>query len=107
MPHASTRLAGILAIGLTVSSPTVTRAQSQAVSELPAEAAGLPAEAVTSAKERSLTLAALHFLHRHRALDVRSRFDIVSIVWPDSSRRPTIEHIANAFEAVGYGQMFR
>ena len=44
---------------------------------------------------------------KHQALEVRSRFDIVALVWPESSRRPTIEHIANAFDAVGRYQMFR
>lgn len=68
---------------------------------------GVPAEAVDSAKERSLTLAAMTFLRRHHALDVQSRFDIIAIVWPESSRTPQIEHIVNAFESVGKGQMFR
>ena len=68
---------------------------------------GVPAEAVTPAKERSLTLAAMTFLRRHRALEVRSRFDIIAIVWPDSSKSPNIEHLVNAFESVGRGQMFR
>jgi putative endonuclease len=68
---------------------------------------GVPAEAVTPAKERSLTLAAMTFLRRYEALEVRSRFDIIAIVWPDSSKKPNIEHIVNAFEAVGRGQMFR
>ena len=68
---------------------------------------GVPAEAVTPEKERRITLAALHFLRRHRVLEVRSRFDIVAIVWPDERGEPEIEHIPNAFEAVGRGQMFR
>jgi len=75
--------------------------------EVKTRRAGVPAEAVTPAKEKALTLTALHFLRRHRALDVCSRFDIVAIVWPDSRRKPQIEHIRNAFEAVGRGQMFR
>lgn len=68
---------------------------------------GIPAEAVTPEKQRRITLAALHFLRRYRALEVRSRFDIVAIVWPVGSSRPTIDHLPNAFEAVGRGQMFR
>jgi putative endonuclease len=67
---------------------------------------GVPAEAVTVEKQRRLTLAALHFLRRHRLLDERSRFDVVAIVWPDDRRPPEIEHIRNAFEAVGRGQTF-
>ena len=68
---------------------------------------GVPAEAVNSAKERSLTMAAMIFLRRHHALEVRTRFDIVAIVWPESSGLPAITHYVNAFESVGRGQMFR
>jgi len=68
---------------------------------------GVPAEAVTPEKERRLTMAALHFLRHHGLLEARSRFDIVAIVWPDDRRPPEIEHIKNAFEAVGRWQMFR
>ncbi len=68
---------------------------------------GAPAEAVTPEKQRRLTLAALHFLRRHDLLDVPARFDVVAIVWPEGARRPRIEHLRNAFEAVGRGQMFR
>src|SRR6185437_11327401 len=50
--------------------------------------------------------AALHFLRKHKLLDVRSRFDIVAVVWPDERGEPQIEHIPDAFEAVGRGQMF-
>jgi len=75
--------------------------------EVKTRRAGVPAEAVTPEKQRSLTLTALHFLRRHRALEVRSRFDVVALVWPESSRQPTIEHIPNAFDAVGRFQMFQ
>ncbi len=68
---------------------------------------GVPAEAVTPEKQRRITLAALHFLRKHNLLEVRSRFDIVAVVWPDDRGEPEIEHIPNAFEAVGRGQMFR
>ena len=68
---------------------------------------GVPAEAVDREKQRRITLAALHFLRKHRLLDVRSRFDIVAIVWPDERGDPQIEHIPDAFPAVGRGQMFR
>jgi putative endonuclease len=75
--------------------------------EVKARRQGVPAEAVTAEKQRRITLAALQFLRKHRLLDVRSRFDIVAIVWPDERGQPQIEHIPNAFEAVGRGQMFR
>jgi putative endonuclease len=68
---------------------------------------GTPAEAVTLEKQRRLTLAALHFLKRYQLLEQASRFDVVAIVWPDDKTPPEIEHIPNAFEAVGKGQMFR
>lgn len=75
--------------------------------EVKTRRAGNPAEAVTPEKQKRLTLTALHFLHRHRALEVRSRFDIVAIVWPDEKGTPSIEHFRNAFEPVGRFQMFR
>lgn len=68
---------------------------------------GTPAEAVTLDKQRKLTLAALHFLKRYGLLEQRCRFDVVAIVWPEDRRRPEIEHIRDAFEAVGRWQMFR
>ena len=75
--------------------------------EVKARRSGVPAEAVTPEKQRRLTLAALHFLKKHRLLDQRSRFDIVGILWHDDGTSPQIDHIRGAFEAVGRGQMFR
>jgi putative endonuclease len=74
--------------------------------EVKARRQGVPAEAVTPEKQRRITLAALRFLRAHRLLEQRCRFDVVAIVWPDDRREPRIEHIRNAFEAVGRGQMF-
>jgi putative endonuclease len=68
---------------------------------------GAPAEAVTPEKQRRITLAALQFQRKYEVLEVRSRFDVVAIVWPDDRREPHIEHIRDAFEAIGRGQMFR
>lgn len=69
---------------------------------------GQPAEAVTLEKQRRLTLAALQFLADHGLLECQPcRFDVIAIVWPDDRCPPTIEHLRNAFEAVGRGQMFR
>jgi putative endonuclease len=59
---------------------------------------GEPAEAVTPEKQRRISMAARHFLKRHRLLDERSRFDVVALVWPAASPAPTVEHIRNAFE---------
>jgi putative endonuclease len=75
--------------------------------EVKARRQGTPAEAVTPEKQRRLTLAALHFLKKHQMLDQRSRFDVVAIIWPDDRNAPEIEHIRDAFEAIGRGQMFR
>jgi putative endonuclease len=75
--------------------------------EVKARRQGVPAEAVTLEKQRRLTLAALHFLRKFDLLEQRSRFDVVSIVWPEARSSPEIEHIRNAFESVGRGQMFR
>ncbi len=75
--------------------------------EVKARRQGEPAEAVHEAKQRRLTLAALHFLKTHGLLEQPSRFDVVAIVWPDDRRSPAIEHFRNAFDAVGRGQMFR
>jgi putative endonuclease len=75
--------------------------------EVKARRRGSPAEAVTPEKQRRLTLAGLHFLKKHNLLNERSRFDVVAIVWPEDKSAPQIEHIRDAFEAVGRGQMFR
>jgi putative endonuclease len=75
--------------------------------EVKARQQGVPAEAVTTEKQRRLTLASLHFLKKHCLLEQRSRFDVVAIIWPEDDQAPQIEHIRDAFEAVGRGQMFR
>ncbi len=68
---------------------------------------GIPAEAVDPGKQRRITLTALHFQRKFGVLGVGSRFDIVSVTWPEAATAPVIEHELNAFEAVGRGQMFR
>src|SRR5205823_4762267 len=65
--------------------------------EVKARRQGVPAEAVTPEKQRRITIAALHFLHRYGLDHQRSRFDVVAIVWPDDRHPPQIEHIRNAF----------
>jgi putative endonuclease len=75
--------------------------------EVKTRRSGTPAEAVTPEKQRRLTLAALHFLRRRNLLEARSRFDVVAVVWADDGRPPEIEHIRDAFDAVGRGQLFR
>lgn len=63
--------------------------------------AGHPAEAVDREKQRRLTQLAVSFLKRYRLLERPARFDVIAITWPAGKRRPTIEHLKNAFEAVG------
>ncbi len=70
------------------------------------DVAGLPEEAVTPAKQAKLTKLALAYLKRHDLLENSARFDVVSVTWPQESRRPNIEHLVNAFEPHGQGQFF-
>ena len=63
--------------------------------------AGHPSEAVDHVKQRKLTQMALVFLKRHRLLEYPARFNVIAITWPPDKRRPTIEHVPNAFEAAG------
>jgi putative endonuclease len=67
---------------------------------------GHPAEAVDAAKQRRLTKLAVTFLKRHRLLDYSARFDVIAITWPEGQKKPTIEHIENAFEAAGNWEFF-
>jgi len=60
-----------------------------------------PGEAVDVAKQRRLTRLAVAYLKRHGLLDSPARFDVVAVTWPQAQRHPTIEHIANAYEAAG------
>jgi putative endonuclease len=67
---------------------------------------GHPAEAVDAAKQRRLTKLAVTFLKRHGLLEYSARFDVIAITWPADKRRPKIEHIENAFEAVGEWEFY-
>lgn len=69
-------------------------------------AAGHPTESVTLDKQAKITRSALAFLKKHRWLNRRSRFDVLAITWPAGDDPPTIQHYVNAFEPVGFGQMF-
>jgi putative endonuclease len=70
--------------------------------------AGHPAEAVDDLKQRRLTRLAVTFLKRYGLLDRKylSRFDVIAVTWPTGKRRPTIEHIQNAFDAVGKWELY-
>ena len=66
---------------------------------------GHPHEAVDRAKQRQLTRTALAWLKQRGLLEVRCRFDVVSIVWHAGSP-PEIMHYKNAFEATGHDTLF-
>jgi putative endonuclease len=68
--------------------------------------AGHPAEAVDEPKQRQLTRLAVTFLKRYHLLERPARFDVVAITWPAGNWFPTIEHIKNAFEAVGKWEFY-
>ncbi len=67
---------------------------------------GHPADAVDLHKRRRLTRLALAYLKRHELLECAARFDIVAVTWPDSSKKPVIEHFLNAFEPTEKWNMF-
>jgi putative endonuclease len=67
---------------------------------------GHPTEAVDERKQRRITRGALVYLKRHGLLEYKSRFDVVAVIWPDASKRPSIEHFIDAFPAVGPDGMF-
>jgi putative endonuclease len=68
--------------------------------------AGHPADAVDAEKQRRLTRLALSYMKRHDLLEIRARFDVIAVTWPDKGQKPTIEHFQNAFEAVGFAGMY-
>jgi putative endonuclease len=68
--------------------------------------AGHPSEAIDSFKQRRMTQAALAYLKAKRLLGYAARFDVIAVTWPENSARPQIEHYANAFAPVGFGQFF-
>jgi putative endonuclease len=69
-------------------------------------AAGHPSEAVGPAKQRRLTRLAVTFLKRHGLLEQPARFDVIAVTWPQRKWFPKIEHLKNAFEAVGTWEFY-
>jgi putative endonuclease len=67
---------------------------------------GRPAEAVDTQRQARLTRAALAFLKSHRLLEYASRFDVIEVVWPTDQKRPTVQHLQDAFPAIGRKQFF-
>ncbi|TMQ34743.1 MAG: YraN family protein [Planctomycetota bacterium] len=65
-----------------------------------------PAASVDEQKQLRLTNLALHFLRKHRLLNQAARFDVITVSWPAGSRKPSVTHHRQAFEAAGRFQMF-
>ena len=70
------------------------------------DSAGKPAEAVDQLRQERMTRAALAYLKSHGLLEYSARFDVIALTWPDGARTPTVEHIRDAFPAIGRGQFF-
>lgn len=70
------------------------------------DSAGTPAEAVDQQRQERMTRAALAYLKAHGLLEYSARFDVIALTWPDGARTPTVEHIRDAFPAIGRGQFF-
>ena len=68
--------------------------------------AGRPEEAVDEHKQRRLTRLAVTFLKRYGLLERPARFDVIAVTWPAGKWFPTIEHVKNAFEAVGQWEFY-
>jgi putative endonuclease len=68
--------------------------------------AGHPAEAVDDNKQRQIAQLALAYLRRYQLLDCSARFDVIAVTWAENQKQPTIQHIKNAFEAPGRGQLY-
>ncbi len=69
-------------------------------------AAGHPTESITLAKQKKITRSALSLLKRHRWLNQKARFDVIAIIWPRGAEPAQLQHYINAFEPVGFGQMY-
>jgi putative endonuclease len=70
------------------------------------DAAGAPTDAIDDLRQHRLTRAALAYLKSRGLLEHAARFDVVAVTWPTDARTPTIDHICDAFPAVGKGQFF-
>jgi putative endonuclease len=60
-----------------------------------------PAASVDFAKQKRLSRLALSFLKRKRLLGRAARFDVLTLSWPQAQRKPSFQHIKNAFDVVG------
>ncbi len=66
---------------------------------------GIPEKAITKAKQRKISMSALHYLKEKRLTNAKARFDVVAIRNFDADqvkRKPEITILRNAFE-LAYG----
>lgn len=56
------------------------------------------AASIDQSKQRRVTRAARHFLHRYRLRDVPVRFDVILVTW-GAEAQPAMQHIRAAFDA--------
>jgi putative endonuclease len=62
---------------------------------------------VDAAKQKKLTDAVTRYLKRRGLLGrINVRFDILAVSWPPGAKRPSFQHIPDAFPAVGRFQLF-
>lgn len=66
-----------------------------------------PSHSVDRAKQERLTRLAVYFMQRKKLLERSARFDVLAVSWPEGAAEPAIVHFANAFDAVGNGQIYR
>ena len=59
---------------------------------------GPPQYAVTGAKKKQISKAALSYIREKKLTEQGCRFDVIAVTFSPESRKPKIEHIENAFE---------
>ncbi len=59
---------------------------------------GPPQYAITAAKKKQISKAALSYIREKNFTEQSCRFDVIAITFSPESRKPKIEHIENAFE---------
>jgi putative endonuclease len=57
---------------------------------------GTPAESITPAKQRKISITAQHYLHAHNIKDIDCRFDVAAVTLVDG--KLSVDIIKNAFE---------
>jgi putative endonuclease len=59
---------------------------------------GPPQYSVNSSKRSHISRVALFYIKEKRLVEQSCRFDVIAITFSPGSRKPSIEHIENAFE---------